>query len=57
MLVVPPLPSDWPEIADQAAEDAESLFWDSVKELEGRRDGDIEVFWPPLETLDEEEDW
>jgi len=58
--VVPQLPSDWPEIADRAAQDAETLFWDVVKELGEGKDGELEALWPPLEEIldeDEGEGW
>jgi hypothetical protein len=52
-LAVPGLTSAWTEIADQAAEDAESLFWDAVKILSRGEDDEIETFWPAAETPDD----
>lgn len=52
-LVVPPLSSIWTEIADQSAEDAERLFWDTIKVLERGENGEIETFWPLVEPLDD----
>ncbi|KAF8510900.1 hypothetical protein JB92DRAFT_3144248 [Gautieria morchelliformis] len=52
-LAVPGLTCAWTEIADQAAEGAERLFWDAVKMLGHGEDGEIETFWPAAETPDE----
>jgi hypothetical protein len=52
-LIVPQLPLFWTEIADQSAEDAESLFWNAVKVLERDENKEIEAFWPPLEAVDD----
>lgn len=52
-LVVPQLPSAWTEIADQSTEDAENLFWDAIKMLDRYESGEIESFWPPVQTADE----
>jgi hypothetical protein len=61
-LFVPSLPSSWPEIGDRAACDAAELFWKVInlkKEIAGR-DADedqIESMWPPLEHVDDDEEW
>lgn len=60
-LIVQPLPSDWPDIGDKAAKDAEDLFWAAVKGLGAEDRGEIEAFWPPSPEEDEDEnegeDW
>lgn len=62
----------FPEIADSAARQAESTFWRAVEALkaagrvqqkmedeEGAEGNarDVESFWPPLEHIEDAEDW
>jgi len=62
MLLVPPLPSAWAEIGDTAARNAEELFWKVVKLKKETAGGDteedqIESMWPPLERVDDDDEW
>ena len=71
-LIVPPGAPPFPEVADSVATRAEGVFWKAVDALKAlgvqpraQDEGDgessvqaeVDAFWPPLDSLPDEDEW